>query len=89
MTIVARDGSRGAESGDVSALPKCLDRTSVVVLSDETDRLTARHSVQRRQTGEGSARPTVPADARDFHSFVFGTSPRLAQRVARVDHVGG
>jgi hypothetical protein len=59
------------------------------VLSDEGDRLTGGHAVQYSKTGEGRTRPAAPAAAGDLHSFLFGSTPRLAQRVSRVVVIGG
>src|SRR5664280_8942 len=81
--------SRGAESLDVAGLPGRLDRPSVVVLADEGDRLTGGYAIQHGQTAEGSARPAAPAAAGDFHPFVLGPAPCLAQRISRVVLVDG
>ena len=46
-------------------------------------------AIQHGETGEGGARPAAPAATGDFHSFVLGSAPCLAQRVSRVHLVGG
>lgn len=78
--------SSGGEPSDVAALPGRLDRPGVVVLSDGVDRLTGGYAIQHGETSQGR---TTPAAASDFHSFILGSAPRLAQRVSRVVLVGG
>lgn len=80
--------SGGAGSCDVAALPGRLDRSGVVMLSDEGDRLCGGHAIQHGKTGEGGARPAAPAATGDFHALVLGSAPRLAQRILRVVLVG-
>jgi len=81
--------SLGAESHYVAALPGRLDRPSVVVRSDEGDRLTGGYAVQHGKTREGSSRPAAPTAAGHFHAFVLGPAPCIAQRVSRVVLIGG
>lgn len=87
--IALRTTSRGVEALDVAALPGRLNRPRVVVLADERDRLVGGHTIQNCKTCEGGARPAAPAPTGDFHAFVLGSAPCLAQRVSRVHSVGG
>jgi len=59
------------------------------VLTHEGDSFTGGHAVQHGKTGEGSTRPAATAFAGDLHSFVFGSTPRLMQRVSCVVRVSG
>lgn len=77
------------ESGDVAALPRRLHRPTVVVTPDEGEGSGGRDAVEHGQAGQGRARPTTTAAARNFNPLVGGPFPGFDESGPRRRSVGG
>jgi hypothetical protein len=81
--------SSPAPSGDVSALPECLDGMPVVMLAHERDGPGAGYTIEDGQAGKGGAGTPSAASAGDLYSFNRCALPGFGQRGQDVGLIGG
>jgi hypothetical protein len=81
--------SSPAPSGDISALPECLDGMPVVMLAHKRDGPGAGYAIEDGQAGKGRAGTPLAASAGDLYSFRCCALPRFGQRGQDVGPIGG
>jgi hypothetical protein len=81
--------SSPAPSGDIPALPECLDGMPVVMLAHERDGPGAGYTIEDGQAGKGGASTPSAASAGDLYSFNRCALPGFGQRGQDVGPIGG
>lgn len=89
VAVAVAAESSPAPSGDISALPECLDGMPVVMLAHERNGPGAGYTIEDGQTGQGGASTPSATSAGDLYSFNRCALPGFGQRGQDVGPIGG